>query len=97
MRIDFVRFSDAAICLTKGALLMWQALIFIPLKNVLVPSSAVKIILTDIGFKILRSYFGKIHSRSSFALIRFTDVSGRVIDSDYRGPVSLIFFNFSNR
>ena len=29
--------------------------------------------------------------------MQFTDVGGRVIDSDYRGPVAVIFFHFSNR
>ena len=49
---------------------------------------------TDIGFKIPTRYFGKIYARSSLA-IRCTEVSGGVIDSNYRGPVSVIFFNFS--
>ena len=56
----------------------------------------VRLICTDIGFKILKSHFGKMPSRSSFAL-RFTDVGVGVIYADYRGPVSVIFFNFSNR
>ena len=29
--------------------------------------------------------------------MQFTDVGGGVIDSDYRGPAVVIFFNFSNR
>ena len=29
--------------------------------------------------------------------IRCTEVSGDVIDSDYRGPVSVIFLNFSDK
>ena len=29
--------------------------------------------------------------------MQFTDVGGGVIDSDYRGPVSVVFFNFSSR
>ena len=29
--------------------------------------------------------------------MQFTDVSGGVIDSDYRGPAAAVFFNFSNR
>ena len=55
-----------------------------------------KIIKTDIGFKIPRGYFGKNYARSSL-VIRCTEVSGGAIDSDYRGPVSVIFFNFSNK
>ena len=55
-----------------------------------------KIIKTDIGFKIPEGYFGKIYARSSLT-IRCTEVSGGVTDSDYRGPVSVIFLNFSNK
>lgn len=29
--------------------------------------------------------------------MQFTYVGGEVIDSDYRGPVAVIFFNFSDR
>ena len=55
-----------------------------------------KIIKTDIGFKIPRGYLGKIYARSSLAT-RCTEVSGGVIDPGYRGPVSVIFFNFSDK
>lgn len=54
------------------------------------------IIRTDTGFKLLRGYIGKIHPRSSFALC-FTDTGGGLIDADYRGPISVIFFNFSDK
>ena len=54
-----------------------------------------KIIKTDIGFKVPEGYFGKIYARSSLA-IRCTEVSGSVTESYYRGPVSVIFFNYSN-
>ena len=49
---------------------------------------------TDIGFEIPRRYFGKIHARSSFAQT-FAGIGGGVINSDYRGKVYVIFFNFS--
>ena len=50
---------------------------------------------TDVGFKIPRGYFGKIHPPSSLAN-QFISVGGGVIDSDYRGNVIVIFFNFSS-
>ena len=37
----------------------------------------------------------KIYARSSFA-VKCTDVSADVIDSDYKGPVCVLFFSFSN-
>ena len=95
MKIGFVRFSSAAITPTQGTKDS-AGFDFCSVEAVLVSSNSTKIIRTDIGFKIPRGYFGKIYSRSSFAL-RFTEVGGGVIDADYRGPVSVIFFNFSNR
>ena len=50
----------------------------------------------DIGFKIPRGYFGKIYARSSLA-VRCTEVGGGVIDSDYKGSITVFFFNFSNK
>ena len=92
MKIDFVRFSSAAIAPkqdTKDS----AGFVLYSVGDVLVSPSSTKIIRTDIGFKIPRGYFGKIYSRSSFAL-RFTEVGGGVIDADYRGPVSVFVFVF---
>ena len=91
MRIDVVKFIDAAICPTKGSPDAAGFDLY-SVEDVLVSPSTVKIIRTDIGFKIHRSYFGKNHLCSSFAL-RFTDVGGEVIGSDYRGLVPVIFFS----
>ena len=65
-------------------------------EDVLVSPSSAKLIRTDVGPKIPLCYFGKIHPRSSFKL-RFTVVGAGVIDSDYRGPVGVIFFNFYDK
>ena len=95
MRTDFVKFSAAAICPTKRSSDAAGFDLY-SVEDVLVPPSTVKTIRTDIGFKIPRCYFGKIHSRASSAL-RFTDASGGVIYSDYRGSVPVVFLNFSAR
>ena len=50
-------------------------------EDFIIPPSNVRVIQTDIGFKIPRGYFGKVHSRSSFTL-QFTDVGGGVTDAD---------------
>ena len=52
--------------------------------------------LLDIGFCIPRSYFGKIHAPSSLAA-QFTSVGGVVIDTDYRGAISIMSFNHSSK
>ena len=95
MRIDFVRFRDAAICPTKGSSDA-SGFDLYSVEDVLLPPSTIKLLRTDIGFKIPRDYLGKIHRHYSFAL-RSTDVGGGVIDANYRGSVSVIFFNFSAR
>ena len=61
----------------------------------IIPPCTVSRVKTDIGFKIHGGYFGKIHSRSSRAR-RFTGVGGGVNDSDYRGSIDVIFFNYSD-
>ena len=58
--------------------------------------TSVKLVRNDIGFKIRRGYFDKIYARSRFT-IRYIDVGGGAIDTDYRGPVSVIFFNHSDK
>ena len=65
-------------------------------EEVFLRPNSVNLMRTDIGFKIPPSYSGKIHAGSSYAL-KFTAVCGGVIDSDYRGPVSIIFLDFSGK
>ena len=95
MRIDFVKFSKDAICPTKGSAHVAGFDLY-SVKDVIIPLSNVKIVQTNIGFKIPKGYFGKFHARSSFVM-QLTDVGSGVIDSDYRDPVVVAFFNFSNR
>ena len=95
MKIDFVRFSSTAVAPTQG-MKDSSGFDLYSVEDVLVSPNSTKIIRTDIVFKIPRGYFGNIYARLSFAL-RFTEDGGGVIDAGYRGPVCVIFFNFSNR
>ena len=92
MKIDFVRFSSTAVAPTQGTEDS-SGFDLYSVEDVLVSPNSTKIIRTDIVFKILRGYFGKIYARLSFAL-RFTEDGGGVIDADYRGPVCVIFLKF---
>ena len=67
MKIQFVKFSPSAIKSTKGS---DEAAGFdlYSVDNYIIRQTA-----TDIGFKVPRGNFGKIHPRSSFALC-FTNV-----------------------
>ena len=60
-----------------------------------VPPRSSTLIRTDGGFQILPGYFGKVYAHFSWAK-RFTGVGGGVIDSEYRGSVLVMFFNFSD-
>lgn len=92
MKIDFVKISTSAITPTKGTGVL-ASFDLCSVEEVTIPSSSIKIIKTDIGFKIPRGYFAKIYLGSSLAA-RCAKIGGGVIDPDYRGPVSVIFFEF---
>ena len=88
--MDFVRFSNSAITPTKGTEDSAGFDVYSK-ENVTIPVNSIKIIRTDIGFKIPR---GQI---TSSPVVRCTEVGGGVINADHRGPVAVIFFNFSEK
>lgn len=45
---------------------------------------------------IPEGYYGRIAPRSGLACKHFIDVGAGVIDSDYRGEIMVLLFNFSN-
>ena len=51
--------------------------------------------LIDIGISVLipYQYYGRIASRSGLAVKNSIDVGAGVIDSDYRGNISVVLFN----
>ena len=90
MKIDFVRLGNSAITPTKGT----ESLAGFDLYSV--KNVYIKLIKTDNDFKIPRGYFGKIYARSSLA-VRCSEIGGGIIDADCRGPVVVLFFNFSDK
>ena len=93
MKIKFKTFSSRAIIpsvATSGSACFDLSSVQ---EAIILPYSC-QCIKTDIGIAIPKSYFAKMHTRSSWEK-RFTSVSGGVIDSDYRGNISVIFHNHS--
>ena len=54
------------------------------------------LVKTDLSLAIPHGYYGRVAPRSSLALKHSIDVGAGVIDSDYRGGVCVILFNFSD-
>ncbi|QGQ62966.1 ORF1 [Fowl aviadenovirus D] len=64
--------------------------------DVVVPPKSRSLIPTDLSFQFPRGVYGRIAPRSGLAVKFFIDVGAGVIDSDYRGIVSVLLFNFSD-
>jgi dUTP pyrophosphatase len=54
------------------------------------------LVSTDIAIECPHGTYGRIAPRSGLAVKYFIDVGAGVIDSDYRGIVKILLFNFGN-
>ncbi|OZC10095.1 dUTP diphosphatase domain protein [Onchocerca flexuosa] len=61
-----------------------------------VPAKGKASVGTDLQVQIPRGYYGRIAPRSGLAAKKFIDVGAGVVDSDYRGHLSIVLFNFGN-
>lgn len=61
-----------------------------------VPPHGKELIKTDLSLSIPEGHYGRIAPRSGLAWKNFVDVGAGVIDSDYRGNVSVLLFNHSD-
>ena len=97
MTVDFVRCRHKAITPTQGTSGSASYDVY-SVEEVFVQPSSARLIQTGfkIRFKIPISWFGKVHSQSSWSL-KFTSVGAGVINFNHRGPVIVIFFNFSDK
>ena len=94
MKIKFKKFSQRARAPTQGTKGSAGYDLHFVEERLVSPCSSV-LVQTDVGLKIPKVFFWKIHTRSSWT-VQITGVGSGVIDSDYRGKVGVIFFNFSN-
>ena len=64
-------------------------------EEVTVPARGKALIPTGLAMAIPIGNYGRIAPRSGLAAKNFIDVGAGVIDSDYRGEVKVLLFNFS--
>ncbi|KAH3744937.1 deoxyuridine triphosphatase [Pelomyxa schiedti] len=62
---------------------------------IVIPAMGRVLVPTDIAVAIPSGHYGRIAPRSSLALNHGIDVGAGVIDSDYRGHVQVLLFNFA--
>ncbi|CAN1163664.1 Deoxyuridine 5'-triphosphate nucleotidohydrolase, partial [Linum perenne] len=61
-----------------------------------VPARGKALIPTDLGIAVPEGTYARIAPRSGLAWKHSIDVGAGVIDADYRGPVGVILFNYSD-
>ena len=65
-------------------------------EDISVKSKTRQLVSTGISMAIPGGYYGRVAPRSGLAVKNFIDVGAGVIDSDYRGEVKVLLFNFSD-
>lgn len=65
-------------------------------KDLEIPAKGKAIVPTDISIAVPQGCYGRVAPRSGLAVKNFIDVGAGVIDADYRGPVGVVLFNFSD-
>ena len=64
--------------------------------EVSVPAKGKALVDTGLSVSIPAGHYGRVAPRSGLAVKHFIDVGAGVIDSDYRGPLSVVLFNFGD-
>lgn len=62
-----------------------------------IPAHGKSIVPTDISIALPMGTYGRVAPRSGLAVKHFLDVGAGVVDSDYRGPLGVVLFNFSDK
>ena len=65
-------------------------------ENAVVPAHGKCLVKTGLAIAIPPDCYGRVAPRSGLAVKKFIDVGAGVIDSDYRGELGVVLFNFSN-
>ena len=94
MKVKFKRFSSHA-CLPTKSTIGSACFNVYSAKDVSLRPSETKTVNLDLGFQFLKKYVSRFYPRSSLSL-KPSSLNGGVIDSDYRGNISVILTNFSS-
>lgn len=62
----------------------------------IVPGHGKVLVKTDLAVMIPNGWYGRVAPRSGLALKNFIDVGAGVVDSDYRGNLGVVLFNFGD-
>ncbi|CAJ0646736.1 1502_t:CDS:2 [Entrophospora sp. SA101] len=65
-------------------------------RDIIIPAKGKALIPTDLAVSIPSGTYGRVAPRSGLALNHFLDCGAGVIDPDYRGPLGVLLFNFSD-
>ena len=63
-------------------------------ESAVVPAHSQCLVKTGLAIAIPPDCYGRVAPRSGLALKKFIDVGAGVIDSDYRGELGVVLFNF---
>lgn len=61
----------------------------------MIPAQGKAIVPTDLSIAVPDGCYGRVAPRSGLAAKHHLDTGAGVIDADYRGPVGVVMFNFS--
>lgn len=65
-------------------------------KEAIIPARGKVLVDTDISIAVPAGTYGRVAPRSGLASKHSIDTGAGVIDADYRGPVKVLLFNFSD-
>ena len=89
------RLSPKAILPTRGSPHA-AGLDLYSIESLVIPKGGRRLIKTGISIAVPLNHYGRVAPRSGLALTSGIDVGAGVIDSDYRGEVGVILFNFGD-
>lgn len=95
-KLRFVKLTDKAFTPTRGSALA-AGLDLYSAYDQFVPAQNRACIPTDLQIELPPGTYGRIAARSGIAWMHFIGVGAGVIDADFRGGISVVLFNFSQR